>query len=541
MSKRTVIYARVSTDEQAERGTSLQTQVEGCQRYATAQGFDVVAVLVDAASGAIPIVERPQGKELYKLVDAGQVDAVLLFTHDRTARDEKVIEYLLFKAHLHERGVELHYSDNGLDPYTMEGNLVGYIKSHAAADERRKIAERNKRGRLAKASAGKWVIHNSPYGYRKVGKSKDAYLEIDECTAQVVKRVFDLYIGKAGAKGLNAMNIAALLTGEGVPSPKAYRNHRNGWTASTVLCLTKNRQYIGEFRYKDIDVPLPKLAIIDRAVFDAAQEQRGKNLLNSPRCKQFEYLLAGMIRCTCGRGMMGASSRQPDKIRLYYRCNDRELHLRQCKAKGIRADIIDARVWEWVSALLADDAFLDAGIRRMIERNTDEQAPRRTRLGEVEKAIGNTAGQVKRLAGALVGAAVEEVAAAIQMELNEAGKRLAALKNERGLLEMQIAQSELSEQEIAAIVRFAADVRDEVVTADFETKRFLLDKLRFSAQLVENENGRFLAVACRLTAEPSNLSLSYCNSRTSYNQSNQCTDFAAGWQFDPGYPIGREY
>ncbi len=164
----------------------MPSQLEACRKYAEQHGFVVVAELADDCSGTIPIMDRPRGKELYRLVDSSGVDAVILYTLDRTARDEKVIEYLLFKSHLYDKGVELHYSDTGLDPYTMEGNLVGYIKAHAATEERKKITERSKRGKLAKAQAGRWIGMLVPYGYSKIGSKRDARLEINDAQANIV-------------------------------------------------------------------------------------------------------------------------------------------------------------------------------------------------------------------------------------------------------------------------------------------------------------------------------------------------------------------
>ena len=59
--KRAAIYARVSTDEQAEK-SSLSSQVEECRKIALKEGFDVIEEITDDISGISPITERPGGK-----------------------------------------------------------------------------------------------------------------------------------------------------------------------------------------------------------------------------------------------------------------------------------------------------------------------------------------------------------------------------------------------------------------------------------------------------------------------------------------------
>ena len=65
MNKRAAIYARVSTDDQAERGYSLPSQVEACQKFADLHVFDVVAVYEDTISGKMPITSRREGRQLH--------------------------------------------------------------------------------------------------------------------------------------------------------------------------------------------------------------------------------------------------------------------------------------------------------------------------------------------------------------------------------------------------------------------------------------------------------------------------------------------
>jgi hypothetical protein len=60
--------------------------------------------------------------------------------------------------------------------------------------------------------------------------------------------------------------IAVTLTAEGIPISGRGRKSARGWTQETVRYILTNSAYIGEFRYKDVVVNLPHLAIIDRTV-----------------------------------------------------------------------------------------------------------------------------------------------------------------------------------------------------------------------------------------------------------------------------------
>ncbi|MBU0492626.1 MAG: recombinase family protein [Chloroflexi bacterium] len=514
MTKRAILYTRVSTDEQAAHGYSLPTQLAGCREYAQAHGFDVAAELADDCSGAIPIAERPKGRKLYDLVDRDSIAAVILYTHDRTARDDKVIEYLLLKSYLYDRGCELHYSDTGLDPYTMEGNLVGYIKAHAAADERRKIRERSVRGKLAKARDGQWVGATAPYGYRKVGVGRDTYLEIDEPEAAVVRRIYAMYLGRDGYDLADTRGIAVALTAERIPRPgRSARGTGPAWSQETIRYILMNPAYIGKFRYGDVVIDLPHLAIIDREVWDVAQERRKRNGQRARRNRKYEYLLAGgYLRCSCGWAMRGHVVRAArGRIYVYYVCpTDDRRDMHECREGSVRGDIVDALVWGWLYTLLADDAHLEAGLAEMAERSELELSPKRDRLATMVGLIGEMESQIKRLATAYAEAENDAVAEALKAELKNAGKKLDALRDESARLDAEIGMGKLSPDEVDAIKRLAASLRADLDAADFETKRGLLDSLNFQTKLLPDltaDGERQLEVSCSLVTDPARLSI----------------------------------
>src|SRR5215208_5788466 len=93
--KKAVLYARVSTDEQARSGYSLAQQLEALREYAAREGYEVLEEVRDEGwSGAY--LERPGLDRVRDLVVAGGVSVVLAQDRDRFAR-EPAYHYLLRK------------------------------------------------------------------------------------------------------------------------------------------------------------------------------------------------------------------------------------------------------------------------------------------------------------------------------------------------------------------------------------------------------------------------------------------------------------
>jgi site-specific DNA recombinase len=91
--KRVILYARVSTDEQARSGYSLAQQLEALREYAVREGYQVVEEVEDPGySGAS--LERPGLDRVRDLVAAGGVSLVLAQDRDRFGR-EPAYHYLL--------------------------------------------------------------------------------------------------------------------------------------------------------------------------------------------------------------------------------------------------------------------------------------------------------------------------------------------------------------------------------------------------------------------------------------------------------------
>ncbi len=91
--KRTILYARVSTEEQARSGYSLAQQIEALREYAAREGYEVLEEVQDPGQSGASL-ERPGMDRLRDRVTAGGVSAVLAQDRIRFAREPAYL-YLL--------------------------------------------------------------------------------------------------------------------------------------------------------------------------------------------------------------------------------------------------------------------------------------------------------------------------------------------------------------------------------------------------------------------------------------------------------------
>src|SRR3712207_4680163 len=136
--KRAILYARVSTDEQARSGYSLAQQLEALRAYCEREGYKILEEVTDPGQGGASL-ERPGMDRVRDLVAAGGVSVVLAQDRDRFAR-EPAYHYLL-RREFEEHGTKLKaLNDRGDD--TPEGQLTDDVLDVLAKFERAKMAER---------------------------------------------------------------------------------------------------------------------------------------------------------------------------------------------------------------------------------------------------------------------------------------------------------------------------------------------------------------------------------------------------------------
>lgn len=351
---RAATYARVSTQEQSDEGSSLDTQAARCRAYCTEHGYHVIAAFSDTHTGA-QYRERPGLSRLRELVRARQVDVVVCYALDRLSRNQ---------AHIYIIAEEIADASARLEIVTesFEDSAVGRFlrsaKAFAAEVEREKIAERTVRGKLARIQAGKYNPGpKPPYGYQYRDDTKAA-LAIDESEALVVRRIYHEYV-----TGHTMRQITRSLNDSGTPTARGH----GMWHQSVVQRMLTNPAYAGDghawlfstssnTRHWDLAIPYPAGTvppIVERHVWQAAQERLRSNKLRSVRNAhepEAALLRGGFAVCGyCGYTLI--VERQSRQRPYIYRCRSPR-HRAGENGPQISVVRLDGIVWSRIVAAL---------------------------------------------------------------------------------------------------------------------------------------------------------------------------------------------
>jgi len=507
--KRAILYARVSTDEQARSGYSLSQQLEALREYAAREGYEILDEITDPGrTGAT--LDRPGLDRMRNLVAAGGVSVVLAQDRDRFAREPA--HGWILREELDKHGCKLRaLNDHGDD--SPEGMLTDGILDQLAKYERAKVAERTRRGLLQKAREGKVIKGpKANYGF-KFNDTEDNLL-VNEPEMRIVEKIF-----RMAASGMGPKAMQTRLYSEGISSPTGnamwphrilkvqlvlndlYKPHTRNellpLVSSEVAAtldpdklygiwwynrrnVTKSygsetdgdhgRRYVTRtsVRTRDeqewIAVPVP--AYLPRKLVDQARlmiESR-TGLERKHQARQWE--LKGVLRCSCGQNMITNTSRYKNSAYHYYRCKREAAYGRDaCPQRTVRIERVEPLVREFVVSVLSDPDTIRCGLDALIQRELNEG---REHPEVLARALAESLRENARLRWAY-----QDQQAAGLMTLEELDSRLEELEVTRKGLEAELRTVERTKQKVMDLERD----REAVLTSLAESIPEALDKL----------------------------------------------------------------
>jgi len=394
-SIRVVTYARVSTQEQASEGTSLDFQAAQLTGYCQLQGWTVVNSYVDAGFTG-KNGDRPGLQRLLTDAKLGLFDKMVVFKLDRLARSLSLL--LEIEKTLNGRGIILISMKESVDTSTPTAKMIFQLFGMVAEWDRANIVERTRNGKLQRYKEGSWAGGKAPYGYARNKETRK--LVINESEARIVKRMYAEYVD-----GKSLFAISQGLNQDHIP-PRAKRSQ--GWWQTAVRQVLLNPCYKGSEvvnRHAHISlinsmdlsnaIMMNVPSIVSEQVWQIAQDRMQANKHVKPN-KQGTHLLQGMLTCAiCGYHF--ASKRH------YYTCRGRMKYvhpdgLPRCKAPYIRADWLENEVWQRIEEIMDDPNKLLVLIKDSIENLRRAEADLSERIRPIDERLAEIAAQKAKLA-----------------------------------------------------------------------------------------------------------------------------------------------
>ena len=157
-------YIRVSTEEQAREGVSLEMQVAKIRQYCELNDLALSGIYGDPGVSGKHAANRPGLQAVLSLVAKKRIQHVVIYKLDRLARN--TVETLQMVEALDKKGVGLHSISEKLDTQSSIGRFVVRTLASLAEMERDQISERTSAALSQKRSKGERTNYQAPFGFR---------------------------------------------------------------------------------------------------------------------------------------------------------------------------------------------------------------------------------------------------------------------------------------------------------------------------------------------------------------------------------------
>lgn len=328
-----VIYARFSSHNQREE--SIEGQLKVCYEFAKRNNYIVIGEYIDRAFTATND-KRPDFRRMIEDSYNKKFQGVLVYQLDRFARNR--YDSAMYKKILVGNGVKVisaceHITDDA------SGRLVEGVLESMAEYYSLELAQKIRRGMSVNASKCLCTGGNVALGY----KVKNKHLVINEKTAPIVKKIFEMY-----ADGKTVTEIISYLNERNIKTSRGGVFNKN-----SLHRILKNKRYIGIYTFKGSEKENGIPRIIDDELFYKVAQIMEKNKKAPARARaKEEYLLTTKLFCgNCKEMMIGiCGTSKTGQKHHYYVCKGKKP--KNCKKKSVKKNYIEDIVIEKCRTLL---------------------------------------------------------------------------------------------------------------------------------------------------------------------------------------------
>ena len=406
------LYFRLSQeDERQGESVSIDNQRSMLRKYAEEHGFEVHDEYIDdGVSGTT--FDRPDVQRLLDDAKTGIINTIIVKDLSRFGRNYievgQYVDYVFPAFGIRFIAIQDNVDTENRDSGAMEMMpIMNVFNEWHAANTSKKIRAVKK----AHAKEGIYTAKKAAYGY-KIGTDKKRTPVIDEETAPIVRRIFEMY-----ASGMSPIKIAETLNLEGVMSPATYAYSQIGqkpkpnvmglWTATTIREMLNKIIYIGhmaQLRWTSLSYKNHKRfrrdesewaivynthePIISQELWDRCQERK-KSVAKGRRTKVgYTHPLSGFLICAdCGNKMKlkTAISRSTGKRLYRFDCGH---HVRYgkayCFSHFIAASILEEIVLDDIREMAKSIVLDEKTIREEFIRHNAELADKAVKTTKKE-------------------------------------------------------------------------------------------------------------------------------------------------------------
>ena len=356
------VYCRVSSEDQAERGT-IESQVEFATKYCDLHQLNIIEWYKDdGITGTLPLEQRPEGLRLLQDAKNGKYDTLLVYKLDRLGRAARIVLNAVHE--LEQNGVKVKSMTEPFDTGDSAGRFLLTILAGVADLERSNILDRMWQGANRAARSGKWLGGIVPYGY----EVNEGFLEVstsiipgfEMSEADVISLIYTL----TTEQNMSTIKIADYLNALGVPPSytaagrsikrgKRTENTAGIWRPGRIWNMLVNKTYMGIHEYgkrskKNREIITREVpAIVTEEVWVKAQEVLKSNIIEATRSAKRQYLLRGLLKCShCGLNYVGTGYPTGEG---YYVCNGKNAYRGplqgKCMSKNVPQAWIEDIIW----------------------------------------------------------------------------------------------------------------------------------------------------------------------------------------------------
>ncbi len=401
---RCAIYTRKSTDEGLDQEfNSLDAQREAGEAFVASQaqeGWTVIATRYDDGGFTGGNLERPALRRLLADVEAGTIDAIIVYKVDRLSRS--LLDFARLIDRFEARRVAFVSVTQQFNSANSMGRLVLNVLLSFAQFEREIIGERIRDKIAATKKKGKWAGGFPVLGYDVDRSGPSPRLVPNAAEAARVREIFRLYLDLG-----SLLSVVEELRRRGWANKenRTSRGEPRGgkpFDKCGLHGLLTNPVYVGRVRHKANVYPGEHEPIVEPAVFDRVQDTLRKNArAGGPLVRnRHGALLRGILFCKgCDRTMVHTFTCKGQKRYRYYTCTAAIKSGRKaCPSPSLPSAEAERVVVDQLRGLAADPGLRAEVVRQANVQFDADLAATELERGQLGRELGRHHAEVRTLA-----------------------------------------------------------------------------------------------------------------------------------------------